>query len=177
MPEYDADKDDAPLWQLMVGIHRELSGMVFESVGNDQSMSVSQEAIVIRKAGADQETVEELLPGVIISLPSQNATPWEAGTNVEVESRYPILIQIVVPDLNDKVAGMRSALKWQNMMCRRLSAPNLELVDVDTDGVGFEISQTTSVFNIDKKTFALHKGYVCGVIVECLVRETWTREE
>lgn len=176
---YEADLNDSPLWQLMVSIRSELAGLDYSPRGEDLVGRINPESIHIRKLGfmPGVVTTTDQVPGLIITPPSTVTTPWEGGTNVEVESRYPILIQLIAPDTATKVAGLRTWSKWLNNIARHLSSPNLQLTDYnaeadDAQRIGFEISQATQVYVLDPQVWIVHKQFQGGVVVDCVIRES-----
>lgn len=169
----DANEGDAPLWQILASIQRKLVDMRFVSQGDDTVFEMDPEAIDVVKTSSMQDGKTYLTPGILVTLPNQSSAPWEGGTCSDMEATFPVLLQIIDGDSQDKIQGMRSYLKWQDMICRVLSQPDLQLVDYATTGVTFEISQCTHVFHLDEKMWRKDQLFKCGVVVECMIRETW----
>lgn len=169
--EYDAS--DAPLWQIIANIQGILEGLEFAPMGDDGMFTLSPGSIEVQKASGEGETDQVAnLPGLLITLPGEGAISWEGGTTSEMEPVYPILIQILDRDNARTLEGLRSYLKWQNQIVRALSMPEQCLIDPETEGVTYEVSQAVGVMSVDERKWKRHQLFVCGVIVQVMTRET-----
>jgi len=170
---YEATKDDAPDWQMMVCFYRTILALNLSARPDDQVRPIAQENIILRKiADADDsgQFASEQFPAIIVTLQSVTSDPNE-GSNDEVQNDYLFLIQIVDADQSDKLRGLRTYLNWQNQIARRLNDPNLQAIDMETTGVNYEFKHVFQVNSPDRKTWVLDKNFQLGVAVRCTVRE------
>lgn len=159
---------DAVFWQILVEIQRVLrTEITFNSIGEDGSLSISQDAIAIRKYKAPKPgspaEISEVEPGLIIS-PGRCVRPPMEGTNAQDEADYTVFIQIIDKDYDNQFHNLRTHLKWQEQIVKlmnhwfashQICNPN----DCVRDNVatGFDVG--------DEKMFVRHQNFVAGVMV------------
>lgn len=170
METYQSDSQDAPLWQLGVRIVTELRTMAFAAKG-EQSKEILPASIVLRKNDPSHpEEVfgeNEIKPGILVILGGGYTSPWEEGTTSDEDIYYEILCQIIGTDSKDRVRKLRTHLKWQNQISRRLNQSSL-VDDIEEVCLG----HVHQVETIDERKWARHECFTGGVYSRWLSRES-----
>lgn len=170
METYEADADDAPLWQLGVRIITELRTMNF-AAREEASFKINAAAIVLRKNDPSHPkevfAENEQKPGILVILGSGYGSPWEQGNTTDEDVYYEILLQIIDKDGSDRRRKLRTHLKWQNQISRRLNQASL-VEDIDEVCLG----HVNQVETIDTRKWVRHESFVAGIMSRWLSRES-----
>lgn len=166
---------DANFWQILTEIERILqTEITFEPIGEDKTPPIQSKAIVIRKFLANQvkdgvaQSIETL-PGILV-CPNRVMRPPEAGTNVQDDVTYRVILQFIDKDYDPQCGNLRTHMKWFEQAAKLLNHwfashqvanPN----DCIRDGVA------TSFDVADPKEFVRHKNFIGGVVVDVFVYE------
>jgi hypothetical protein len=170
METYTSDSDDAPLWQLGVRIITELRSMTF-APRSEQCTKIAPSAIVLRKNDPSHPkevfAENEQRPGILVILGGQYVSPWEEGNTAQEDVYYEILFAIIDADSTDRRRKLRTHLKWQNQISRRLNQSSL-VDEIEPICLG----HVTQVQTIDPRKWARHESFVGGVYSRWLSRES-----
>lgn len=162
-------------WRIMEEIQKRLQGMSFQPQGTDRCQQINPRNIVISKSGFASKDGEEDLPhvqtpGLVITPPRTVRAPADAGTNLRDDVLYPVMIQFVDTDSQERTAGLQSYMKWLQQIrhaCHARSWPEVEIaIYGDVYQSYAEITDT-----MDTKTWKRHPKFIAGVAVVFTVRE------
>lgn len=161
--------------RLLEEVQKRLQGMSFAPQGSDRVQSISPRNIVIWKTGlAVREGEEELqhvaTPGLVITPPKTISAPSSAGTNLRDDVMYPIMIQLIDTDGQERFTGMPSYLKWLQQIRRACHARSWPEVEIALYGDVFQ-SYAEITNTMDVKAWKRHPKFVAGVAVVFTVRE------
>jgi hypothetical protein len=159
----------------MEEVRKRLQGMSFLAQGEDRCGPINPRNIVIWKTGLGVKDGEEDLPhvstpGLIITPPNTIRAPAEAGTNARDDVMYPVLIQFIDTDSQERSANMESYLKWLQQIRRACHARSWGEVEIALYGdVWQSFAEITNT--MDTKAWKRHPKWVAGVAVVFTVRE------
>lgn len=161
-------------WDYMLSIQRTLKGMQFLAVEGDSCGAIKAEGIVVRKplmaTKIDEDALPHVItPGLVITPPKTISSPPELGTNLRDDIWYPILIQVVDTDGQDRLKGLASYLDWTQRIRKAFHCHTFLDIPVD---VGCGHSYATSVDVVDEKRWTREAKFISGVVVAVRSRET-----
>jgi len=168
---------DSVLWQLLTdsqtGLRTDLS---FVAQGTDPAQTIASAAIQIQKhpvqsqVGTDKDRLRfELTPGLIISPPKIVHRPITEGTNLRDDVYYPILIQLIDKDNQERLTNLRTYTKWLEQIAKYFHNQGRANV-LTTDGQ-VNIAGASQTFVVDRKMWFRERLFVGGVIVNFKSRE------
>lgn len=162
------------LWDFMQYIQSRLKAMQFLPEGNDPCGPIKADAIVIRKSMFAAKPPEASLPhiqtpGLVITPPKTISSPAEEGTNLRDDIFYPILIQLVDTDGQERQQNLASYLAWIERIRKAFHCHSLESIPAD---VGCANSYAVSTDVVDEKLWQREAKFVSGVVVLVRSRET-----
>lgn len=169
-------ENDCLFWDCLVILRDELRSMQFVSMeANFPKAITNPEAICIRKIRREREhesgQENTLLPGMIITPGNQSWDP-KAGTDRRDDAIYEAVVQIVVKDNHLKETGLRTVLKWQDQIRRRLNQNvNESLWPSDSRGT-VAVTYVTSINTLDERFWVPHRLFAGGVYIRWKARET-----
>lgn len=161
-------------WDYMEYIQKRLRNMEFTPEGKDPCGGIRGDAIVIRKpqfaAKLDEGSLPHIVtPGLVITPPKTISAPAELGTNNRDDIWYPILVQLVDTDGNEREQNLRTYLKWTEKIRKAFHCHSITDVPVE---VGCGNSYATSTDTVDEKLWVREQKFVSGVVVAVRSRET-----
>lgn len=143
--------------------------------GSDPCGRIEPDAIVVMKPGmavkdGEEEFPHVRTPGLVITPPKTIRAPADAGTNVRDDVMYPVLIQLVDTDGQERILNFQSYAKWLEQIRRACHARSWPEVEINRYGDVFQsYAEVTST--VDLKAWKKHKKFVAGVAVVFTVRE------
>lgn len=160
-------------WEFVSYIHRRLKAMSFPAEGSDPCGPIKADAIVIYKTlmakKGEQSLPHVMTPGLVVTPPKTISAPVEAGTNNRDDIFYPILVQLVDTDGNERVQNLQSYLAWLERIRKAFHCHSLTDIPVE---VGCANSYASITDTVDEKLWNQHGKFVGGVVVTVRSRET-----
>jgi len=163
---------DSVLWQIMSEVQRTLrENLTFKAMGDDPIPQIEQEAIRIEKVSVKQREHEkvfeyELTPGIIITPPGRVTMPSSEGENARDDVHYPLLLQIIDKDNNERLTGLRTYLKWQEQIARAFRNQPLPC-----DPLHVWNARVDYVDVVNEGLWVRHELFVTGIEIEFISRE------
>lgn len=150
-----------------------LRSLVFASEVGDYCALIPPENIVIWKPLLAMRDAEEnlshvSLPGLVITPPMRISAPAMAGTNDRDDVFYPILVQLVASDGQDRVAGLSTYLRWLEQIRRATHARSWD-IELSYGDAYASYAETTTV--VEGRLWRQAQRFVAGVAVIFRVRE------
>jgi hypothetical protein len=160
--------------EYMLSMQRTLRSMQFLPVDQDACGPVKSEGIVIRKPLMSTKPGEGALPhvitpGLVITAPKTISAPAELGTNERDDIWYPILVQIVDTDGQERLKGMASYLEWAQKIRKAFHCHSFTDIPVE---IGCGHSYATQIDVVDEKRWTKEMKWITGVVVAVRSRET-----
>lgn len=162
-------------WRLLEEVQKRLQAMSFEPQGGDRCPPINPRNIVVYKPGLASKDGEDDLshiatPGLIVTPPRTITSPADAGTNARDDVMYPLLVQLVDTDGQERIGNFQSYAKWLQQIrhaCHARSWPEIEI-----NKYGDVRASFAEVVNVvDTKAWKRMPKFVAGVAIVFTVRE------
>ena len=149
--------------------------MSFEPQGGESCPAINPQNIVIYKTNMAVKDGEEELshiqtPGLVVTPSRKVSAPAMAGTNARDDVDYPVMIQLVASDGQDRTRGLQTYTKWLQQIRRAFHARSWPEIDVAVYG---DVRQSFAVITdvLDTRSWKKMPRFVAGVAVVFTVRE------
>lgn len=110
-------------------------------------------------------------PGLVITPPKMVTASADLGTNVRDDVMYPVLIQLIDNDGQERYRNMPSYLRWLEKIRRAMHARSWPEIEIDIYGDVYQSFAVTTT-TVDTKAWKQYPGqFVAGVAVIFTVRE------
>jgi hypothetical protein len=163
------------LQRILEVLQERLRSMTFSPQPGDPCQPIHSRNIVVWKQKFAATEGEESLPhvetpGLVITPPKTIRAPADLGTNARDDVIYPVAVQLVDSDGQERVLGLPSYLKWLEQIRRACHARSWPEVEIATYGdVYASFAEVTDT--LDPKVWTRHQKFVAAVAIAFFVRE------